>query len=149
MMKLIFAVLLLTLAMTSQVRAGASAECTVIDGFYLNSDTPLTDMNFETVVDIFSLNNAHILNLKLNGEGLRFFRSSMNVKKQTNMTFYSKKNGKPDRVINLMIDRTPRLVRKTNEFYGNMIISPEASEENHLGLYFSMNKLVYNFYCRF
>jgi hypothetical protein len=47
-----------------------------------------------------------------------------------------------------MLDRSPKEISDTKEFYGNMIIPkiPEPSDEQEV---ITGKSLVYNFYCRF
>lgn len=106
-------------------------------------------MNFETLVDVFTINNANALNFTLDGKQLRFIRSEMNVNKVTKMTYMLRKNGKPVRVVRLMIDRTPKEVSTTHEFNGNMIISPEMNASTDFTKILNSENLVYNFYCDF
>lgn len=130
--------------------ARTEARCELVDGFYQNSQEPIHDIRFETVVDVFSINNAQTLIFELEGQELKFYRSEMKVNKQTQMTYLLRKGDVVIRAARLALDRTPREVSQTKEFYGNMIISSEISSykditEKRLPL----QNLVYNFYCRF
>lgn len=106
-------------------------------------------MNFETIVDVFTLNNANALNLTLDGNPIRFIRSDLSVNKQTKMIFLQRKENKVVRAIRLMIDRTPKEVIKDREFYGNMIISPEMKDGQDFTKVLQSKNLVYNFRCNF
>lgn len=106
-------------------------------------------MNFETLVDIFTINNANALNFVLDGERLRFLRSEISVNKVTKMTYMMRKNGRPVRVVRMMIDRTPKEVSNEREFYGNMIISPEMNSNMDFTKIQNSQNLVYNFHCEF
>jgi hypothetical protein len=129
--------------------AQTSAECVLVDGIYQNSPTPISDIRFETVVDIFTLNNARALTMNLDGKNLRFLRSEMDVGRQTKMIYLLKKNKKAVRAVHLMIDRSPKEVSRRKEFYGNMIISPEVEEEESVLAISDRSVTVYNFYCSF
>lgn len=125
------------------------AKCSLVEGIYINSPASLDDMNFETLVDVFTINNANALNFVLDGNKLRFLRSDMSVNKVTKMTYMMKKNGKAVRAIRMMIDRTPKDISRDREFYGNMILSPELNAESDFTKIQSSQNLVYNFYCQF
>lgn len=125
------------------------AECDIVNGIYRNSTNSLTELKFETLVDIFTLNNANTLTMKIDGKERRYIRSNIDSGRQTKMTYLEKKNNSL-RAVYVMIDRSPRFVAKDREFYGNMIISSEIknTQEVLLGINNPKN-LVYNFYCRF
>lgn len=125
------------------------ANCELVDGIYVNSSAQVQDMNFETLVDVFTLNNAQALNLTLDGRSLRFIRSDMDVNKLTRMIYLQKKNNKVVRAVRLMIDRTPKAIITDREFYGNMIISPEINSDLEFAKIQGSENLVYNFHCRF
>lgn len=121
------------------------AHCRLVDGIYKNSQTQISDMRFETLVDIFTLKNANVITMNLAGEELRFIRSDMEVKKYTRLIFLLRKNGTPVRAIHMMIDRTPKEVSDEREFYGNMIVSSETDFKSVI----STKNLTYNFHCTF
>lgn len=129
--------------------AGTVANCELVNGIYMNSTSIVQDLNFETLVDVFTLNNAQALNFSLDGKQLRFLRSDMNVKKVTKMIYLQKKNNLTVRAVRLMIDRTPKEVLLYREFYGNMIISPEVNGDIDLTKIQGSENLVYNFHCSF
>lgn len=142
-----FLLVLLTLV-SFRSFAETSAKCELVNGIYINSPATLEEMNFETIVDIFTISNARALNFTLEGKKLRFLRSDLSVGKMTKMTFMLKKNGFITRAVRLMIDRTPKDVSIDREFYGNMIISPEMNEDMDFTKIQSSKNLVYNFYCQ-
>lgn len=128
--------------------AQSEANCHLISGIYQNSSNSLNDLKFTTIVDVFNLTNAKTLAMNLDGKNLRFVRSDLNVNKNTKMIFLLHKNGGAIRAAYVMIDRTPRQVSKSKEFYGNMIISDEMIAEETMRTLSSKN-LYYNFYCSF
>lgn len=115
----------------------------------MNSSLPVQEMSFETIVDIFTLNNARALNIILDGQKLRLLRSDISVGKLTKMIYLQKRNDRSSRAIHIMIDRTPKNVTNDREFYGNMIISPEIKGEFDVTKVKTSQNLVYNFYCSF
>ena len=129
--------------------AASEASCDLVDGIYRNSQENIEGIKFETLADIFTINNAKTLSFKLNNESFRFLRSDLDVDRQTKMTYISKKSNKTVRVVKLMLDRTPRDIAKTKEYYGNMVISGEMKESEIALGYYNKKNLVYNFYCRF
>lgn len=137
-------ILLIILALASfRSFANTSAQCELVDGLYKNSSIEIADINFGTLVDIFTLSNANSLNINLSGNQLKFIRTDFAVKRQTKMIYQQKKNNKVYRTIHVMIDRTPKEVNEGREFYGNMIILPEGDDV------LSSRSLVYNFHCQF
>jgi NAD-dependent SIR2 family protein deacetylase len=145
-MKTLFLLLFLV---TTNAFAGVAAECQLTEGIYKNSSLSLTDMKFETVVDIFTLNNARTISMNLNGESMRFTRMDMEINRNTKLIYNLKKKNKISRVIHLNIDRTPKNVSRDREFYGNMIITEELKDKMSITDLATANKFVYNFYCRF
>lgn len=129
--------------------AKTEARCELTNGIYINSKANLQEMNFETVADIFTINNARALNLMIDGEKMRFLRSDLSVGKLTKMIYLQKNKNQVTRAVHLMIDRAPKKVASTREFYGNMIISQEIEGEFDLMKINSSKNLVYNFYCSF
>lgn len=103
----------------------------------------IAEIQFETLVDVFTLSNAKSLNISLAGNQLKYIRSEISVNRQTKMIYQLKKNNKVFRTIHVMIDRTPKEVNEEREFYGNMIILPEGDDV------LASRSLVYNFHCRF
>jgi hypothetical protein len=142
-MKLIYAFLLL---ISLKAEANSFASCDLVNGVYRNSSEPLTDLRFETLADIFTMNNANALFMVLDSEPIRLLRSEMIVSRQTRMIYLLRKNGKAVRAVHMMIDRTPKKVSRTREFYGNMIISEQTHDAQAV---INSRSLVYNFYCRF
>ena len=143
-----FLLVLLTLV-SFRSFAETSANCILTGGIYINSQAVVERMNFETLVDVFTINNANALNFVLDGENQRFLRTEMNVNKVTKMTYMKRKNGRVVRAVRLMIDRTPKEVTNDREFYGNMIISPEMNPDMDFTKIQNSENLVYNFYCEF
>lgn len=125
------------------------ANCELVNGIYVNSPSVVQDLNFETLVDVFTLNNAQALNFSLDGKQLRFIRTDMNVNKVTKMIYLQKKNNIAVRAVRVMIDRTPKEVILAREFYGNMIVSPEMNGDVDYAKIQASENLVYNFYCSF
>lgn len=137
-------ILFILLALASfRSYADTQAQCELVDGLYKNSPIEIADINFGTLVDVFTLNNAKSLNINLAGNQLKYIRSEIAVNRQTKMIYQLKKNSQVFRTIHVMIDRTPKEVTEEREFYGNMIILPEGDDV------LSSRSLVYNFHCRF
>ncbi len=137
-------ILLILLALASfRSYADTQAQCELVEGLYTNSSTEITDINFGTLVDVFTLNNANSLNINLDGNPLKYIRSEILVSRQTKMIYQLKKNSIIFRTIHVMIDRTPKEVTEGREFYGNMILLPKGDDV------LSSRSLVYNFYCSF
>jgi len=143
-----FLLVLLTLV-SFRSYAITEANCSLTGGIYINSQAVVEEMNFETLVDVFTINNANALNFTLDGKSLRFLRTEMNVNKVTKMTYMMRKNGRIVRAARIMIDRTPKEVSIDREFYGNMIISPEMNPDMDFTKIQNSENLVYNFYCQF
>jgi hypothetical protein len=129
--------------------AYSSADCYLVDGIYRNSHLPISELKFQTVVDVFSISNANQLSMNLDGVELTFLRSNLTVKKQVKMIYLLRKNGEAIRAAHVMLDRTPKEVMSNREFYGNMIISGEIKNGTDISSISDSKNLVYNFYCRF
>ncbi len=143
-------ILILLMALASfNSFADTVAQCELVDGLYQNSDVPMNELRFGTLVDVFTLNNAKSLNINLDGKNLRFIRTDISVSRQTRMVYQLKKNDKALRTVHVMIDRTPKEVSDQKEFYGNMIIFPEGHELDYAKKFNVPDSLVYNFRCEF
>lgn len=140
---------LFLLMFSFQSFAVSEARCYTVDGFYKNSPEALTDLRFETIVDIFTITNARTLRMNIEGENLRFLRENINVNRQTQMVFKQTENNQTVRTLFMMLDRTPNEIAKTKEYYGNMYITPKTKETNNkIKNLRPNNNLAYNFYCR-
>jgi hypothetical protein len=128
--------------------ASSEATCYLVDGIYKNSAMNLRDLKFSTVVDVFNLTNANTLSMNLDGEEFKLIRSNLMVGRFPRMIYSIKKKNKVLKTVFIMLDRSPKEISDTKEFYGNMIIpkSPEPSDEQEV---ITGKSLVYNFYCRF
>jgi len=128
--------------------ASTEANCHLVNGVYNNSSNILNELKFSTLVDIFSLTNANTLSMNLDGEDLKFVRSDLIVNRIPRMIYKIKRKNKILKTVFIMLDRKPKDISETKEFYGNMIIpfSPEPKDEGEIT---SGKSLVYNFYCRF
>jgi hypothetical protein len=126
--------------------ASNEAKCVLVEGIYENSTEQLLDLKFETVADIFTMNNANVLSMRLKGEELRFTRTEMKVKKNIRMIYVLRKQGRAVRAAHIMIDRSPRQISQDREFYGNMIVSEEIQKMDSI---LQTENLVFNFYCHF
>lgn len=140
-----YLLVLLTL-ITFRSYASTEAKCELTNGIYINSSTHIQDIAFETIVDVFTINNAKAFNIVLDGQKLRFLRTEMDVGKLTKLIYLQKTNDKVLRAIHMMIDRSPKEITATKEFYGNMIISPYDMDFSNIH---RTQNLVYNFYCSF
>jgi hypothetical protein len=128
--------------------ASGEANCHLVNGVYNNSSIFLNDLKFSTIVDIFSLTNANTLSMNLDGEDLKFLRTNLVINRIPRMVYNIKIKNKILKTVFIMLDRNPKDISETREFYGNMIIpsSPEPKDEEEIT---SGKSLVYNFYCRF
>lgn len=126
-------IFILALMLTSyQALADSFAKCEMINNTFSNRML-VADLKFETVVDIFTINNAKTLTMTLDGQSLRFLRSKLVVERMTRMTYVSRNHPEEVMSIEVELDRTPREALLSKQFYGNMVI---MSERHH-------------FYCRF
>jgi hypothetical protein len=141
-------IVLLFIFLSQETFASREAICDLTNGFYDNSYNSLTDLKFSTLVDVFTINNAQTVSMKLDGKDLRFTRSDLRVTRQSQLIFFHRKGDQVLRSLYMNIDRTPRQVSLTKEFYGNMVISPELEPGTKPSVHMKRS-LVYNFYCRF
>lgn len=130
--------LILLLLVGSSAQAAEYAKCRLTGYFW--SEFPLVDnMQFETVVDIFTINNAQTLSLDLNGRHLRFKRSRILVTNTTHLLFELKNNDLLEKTARVKLDRTPRQALLTRKFNGHIeIINAENKTD-----------LNHDFYCYF
>lgn len=121
-------IVLFLLLVVSTARASEYASC--------QTDGPIANMKFETVVDIFSINNARTLSLELQGESLRFTRSSIVVMKNTTLQYIQRTHRTVERIAKVVLDRTPREALLSREFNGTIEIKKESGEiETRRGFY--------------
>lgn len=141
-------ILLFLLFSTFQVFGSSEANCYLVSGIYLNSPNTISDLKFYTVADIFTINNANTLSMNLDGVDIKFIRTELVVDKQTKLNFQNKKSNSNIKTALVTLDRTPKMISKNKEFYGNMIITDKTNLKDASAI---MNKknLIYNFYCRF
>lgn len=126
-------IFILALMLTSyQAQAASFAKCEMINNTFSNRML-VADLKFETVVDIFTINNAKTLTMTLDGQSLRFLRSKLVVERMTRMTYISRNHPEEVMSIEVELDRTPREVLLSKRFYGSLDIKSER----------------HNFYCRF
>jgi hypothetical protein len=137
-MKLLIFLLTLTSLRSS---ANSSAICDQVNGGHSISLARIDNFKLETIVDIFTLRNANTLSFDLEEEAIRLTRKSMEINRETKMTFVQKKNNEVLRSVNLIIDRTPRKVIVKREFYVAAFISSENPDE--------AAPLYFKFYCSF
>lgn len=128
--------------------ASSEATCYLVDGIYKNSSINLRDLKFSTVVDVFNLTNANTLEMNLDGEEFKLLRTNLMVKRLPRMIYRMKKKNKIMKTVFVMLDRSPKEISDSKEFYGNMII-PKNNEPLDDHEIMSGKSLVYNFYCRF
>ncbi len=128
--------------------ASSEANCYLVDGIYKNSSKNLRELRFSTLVDVFTLTNANTLSMNLDGEDLQLIRTNLITNRFPRMIYRMKKKNKVMKTVFVMLDRSPKKISDTKEFYGNMIIpkSLDAEDEQEV---ITGNSLVYNFYCRF
>lgn len=140
-MKVILGFLLIV---ASPAWAKKHADCQVVQGIFSNSADRVENLRFETLVDIFSITNARVLSLELDGSPLRLTRSAIAVDQQTKLIYQMKKNDKTLWVANVLLDRTPNQVRWSKEYYGVLQLTGDHKEGS------KKPKLRnFNFYCRF
>lgn len=128
--------------------AMSEAHCELVNGIYDNSSKVIHDIKFSTLVDIFNLTNAHTLSMNLDGEELKLLRSEMIIKRIPRLTYKLTKKNKILKTVFIMLDRAPKEISESKEFYGNMII-PYATGPINDEEISTTKSLVYNFYCRF
>lgn len=119
------------------------SHCDVVDGFYRNSDVSITNIKFETLADIFSLNNAKTLSFEIAGKEIRFQRTDMDVKKYTKMQFVGVQNLAKTHAALVTIDRSPKEVVKSRDFYASIMTSLPLNEGE------ANSMLSFNLYCKF
>ena len=141
-------ILFLILFSTFQVFASSEANCYLVSGIYLNSPNTISDLKFYTVADIFTINNANTLSMKLDGVDIKFIRTELVVDKQTKLNYQNKKSDTKLKTAMVTLDRTPKMISKDKEFYGNMIITDKINPKDASAI-MNKNNLIYNFYCRF
>lgn len=134
---------LFLLIISTQLWAKSESQCHVVNGFYQNSETALSDFKLETYADIFTLNNAKTLSLKYDGQEIRFQRYDLLIKKYTKMYFAGVGQTSKTHAALLTIDRKPKAVLKSQEFYASLMITMplEANSSNSM--------MIYNLYCSF
>ena len=130
-MRILFLTILL---LTGSAWSSSESHCHQVDGIYKNSKSALEDLKFESLVDIFSFNSAKNFTLKVGGEEMRFYRTSIDVSRNTKMEF-ERKGTRATAIVQM--DRTPQAASKSRAFYGNLFITNDLSY------------LTYNFYCTF
>ncbi len=142
--------LLLILFMSATCWSKTEALCDLTEGIYKNSTTPLREFKFETFADLFTLNNAKTLSMNLNGETLSFSRTDIKISQTTEMIFVIYQKNKIVKAAKVVIDRKPKDAMKSQDFYGNVVISQNIEEGESLdaGLERKGN-LTYNYFCRF
>jgi hypothetical protein len=139
-----FLVLLMAL-MSFNGFADSSATCDIVNGHFENSSASLTDLKFSTVADIFSMTNAKTLSMNLDGEPVRFLRKSMKLASKPQIFFFDSGGIKATRAVTMTLDKTPRDIAKSKQFYGSMIISGPV--ENFANIT-NNEMLIYSFFCR-
>lgn len=115
-----------------QAWADSYAKCEMVNGSFSNRML-VADLKFETVVDIFTVNNAKTLTMTLDGQPLRFLRSELVVGRTTRMIYVSRNDSEEVKTIEIELDRTPRQALLSKQFYGAMAILNDQ----------------HRFYCRF
>jgi hypothetical protein len=141
--------LLMIFIVAAQANASEFAECQLRSGIFQNSEKDLRIIRFETLTEVFTLANAKTLYLNLDGEEMRFYRSEIDINRQTKITYLLRKKSKVVRAAYVHIDRTPKVALLKKEFYGNIQITHEIPEGGGARDIAHLNPLTYNFYCRF
>jgi hypothetical protein len=140
---------LLILLTTGTAWSKSEANCQQVDGIYKNSSAEMDRLKFESLVDIFSFNNAKNFSITIAGEDLFFSRSSIDVSKNTKMSFVMLSKGM-SRMAVVQMDRTPNAALKAKAFYGNLVINSSMTEWNSIDQKSILPRfLSYNFYCTF
>lgn len=128
-------ILVFILLLTGSSFASTDSHCHQVDGIYKNSKASLDELKFESLVDYFSFNNAKNFTIRIDGEKMKFHRTSIDVRRTTQMKF--QRHGKSSTAV-VQMDRTPQSALKTKAFYGNILI--EFTESSYV---------TYNFFCTF
>jgi hypothetical protein len=140
---------LLILLSTGSAWSKSEANCQQVDGIYKNSSAGMDRLKFESLVDIFSFNNAKDFTITIAGEELFFSRTSIDVTKNTNMNFVMIGKGL-SRTAVVQMDRTPNAALKAKAFYGNIVINSPITEWSRHEVKSSLPRfMTYNFYCTF
>lgn len=129
--------------------ASVESDCHLVKGMKPNAQVPVHFISFFTYVDIFSLTNANLLKLVLEENYLEFVKREMTVNNSTRMIYLNKEDGRPKRLARVLINKTPRQVKKDRAFYGEMIISTDIEDSSEENLLNNSENLTYNFYCKF
>lgn len=144
-MPFILVLLLSSVSLFAQSRAN----CELTTGIYKNSKRTIDQLQFETVVDVFSINNAHNLSFDLDGENWRFDRRALTIKDNTYMVFVSDKSSLP-RAAYVMLEGQPAKMFKDKFFRGNILITPEMKSADIQQIAMMRKDLLaYNFNCSF
>jgi hypothetical protein len=140
---------LLILLSTGTAWSKSEANCQQVDGIYKNSPAAMDQLKFESLVDIFSFNNAKNFSITIAGEDIIFNRTSIDVSKNTMMNFVMVGKGM-SRMAVVQMDRTPNAALKAKAFYGNLVINSTMTEWNGVDQKTTFPRfLSYNFYCTF
>lgn len=141
--------LLLVFIMSMPAFADSTAHCEVVKGIYANSSKTISDPYFETLADVFTINNAKAFTVSLEGKALRFLREDMKVERYTKLIYLQKKRNKVVRAAYMIIDRTPKEAASDRNFYANVIITDELGEGDDLTKVMNLRTFNYNLYCEF
>jgi hypothetical protein len=120
----------------------------MVEGFYKNSSAPMEDLKFESLVDIFTFNNAKNFSITLMGEKMEFTRTMIDVSRNTKMNFVMIGTNM-SRTAVVQMDRTPNQALKENAFYGNLVINNPIYEFGFESRTILPRHVTYNFYCTF
>ena len=108
----------------------------------------MEQLKFQSLVDIFSLNNSKNFSITIAGEELVFSRTLIDVRKNTRMNFVMIGKGM-SRTATVQIDRTPNMAFKSKAFYGNLVINSPITEVGSEAKSTLPRYMTYNFYCTF
>lgn len=96
----------------------------------VKSNGTIHEVTFETLVDVMSIANAKTMIVGVNGELVRFFRTDIDIKKKTTMTFVQRKNKKIIRSALVTVEQTPRIAWLRGGFKGQVIIYNHQYEKD-------------------
>ncbi len=139
-MKLWFLSLLILFGlMTSKVWATSQTECQLTEGIYQNSQANLGKFHFFSYADIFTINNAKSFIIQVDGQEIHMQREDLSDNSRSTQITYLGKIGKGYIKAFVLLDRSPKNIVITREFYGNLILSPEMETKK-----ISLNDLMKN-----
>jgi hypothetical protein len=121
---------------------GNEVNCDLQQAGLLPNSPEIREVRFQTLTDIFTINNAKTLIVNINGVDVTFVRTSIEVQSDhSKMSYIIRRGRQISREAHVMIDRTPGKVISDRQYHGNITILADESEPQD-------NRLTQNFHCR-